>query len=367
MENVITQLLQSEEPSVRYRALVGVLGRDPGSREAKEAREAVRVSARVGRLLSLREAEGRTTGSAYAKFTGAHWVLGLLADLGYPPGDPSLLPLRDQVYEAWLAPGHVRERVCESKAASYGQRGVPIMQGRARRCGSQEGNALYATLALGLADERANQLAANLIRWQWPDGGWNCDRNPAASHASFHETLLPLRGLALHARVTGSAASRQAAERAAEVFLKRGMFRRRRDGAVIHPEFVKLHYPCYWHYDLLFGLKVMVEAGFLHDSRCSKALELLESKRLPGGGFPAEGRYYKVVEEPENGGSLVDWGGTSKQRMNAFVTVDALSVLKAAGRLGGVLSGPSSGGTGRKALGTARSARDAARRRSRLR
>ena len=54
---------------------------------------------------------------------------------------------------------------------------------------------------------------------------------------------------------------------------------------------VRLHYPCYWHYDLLAGLKVMAEAGFIGDPRCREALDLLESKRLPGGGFPAEARY----------------------------------------------------------------------------
>src|SRR5207253_11442826 len=148
------------------------------------------------------------------------------------------------VYEHWLSPNHVREQVCSTKASSYGAGiGVPIIEERARRCASQEGNALYATLALGLADERAEQLAANLIRWQWPDGGWNCDRSPDACHSSFHVSVLPLRALALHATVTGSDESRRAAERAAEVLLKRKMFRRESDGSIIHPDLVPPHYP----------------------------------------------------------------------------------------------------------------------------
>ena len=100
-----------------------------------------------------------------------------IADIGYPPDDASLTPLRDQVYERWLAPAHTAARIVERESARYKSRpGVPVIDGRARRCASQEGNALYATLALGLADERTDQLAANLTRWQWPDGGWNCDR-----------------------------------------------------------------------------------------------------------------------------------------------------------------------------------------------
>jgi hypothetical protein len=60
---------------------------------------------------------------------------------------------------------------------------------------------------------------------------------------------------------------------------------------------------------------------------------LLESKRLADGGFPAEKKYYQVSEGRQNGRSLVDWGGTSKVRLNEFVTTDALYVLKQANRL----------------------------------
>lgn len=120
---------------------------------------------------------------------------------------------------------------------------------------------------------------------------------------------------------------KEAAARGAEVFLSRRLFKKRRDGRVMRKDFTKLHYPCYWHYDILFGLKVMTETGFIKDERCNDALDLLESKRLPDGGFPAEARYYTTTR------SLVDWGDPSKRHVNEFVTVDALYVLKEAGRL----------------------------------
>jgi len=274
----------------------------------------------------------------YAKYTGAHWVLAHLADMGYPPGDAALAPLRDQVYDYWLSPTRTRERIVDREAARYKSRpGVPVIDGRPRRCASQEGNALYATLALGLADERAEQLAANLVRWQWPDGGWNCDRKASARTSSFHETLLPLRGLAWHAELTGSTDSGRAVEECCEFFLKRSLFRRQRDGAIIHDSFLKLRYPHYWHYDILIALKVMVEAGRITDARCEEALDILESKRLADGGWRAEGKHYRVVDTPANGGSMVDWGVVSRKKvMNAFVTLDALYVLRAAGRADGL-------------------------------
>ena len=116
------------------------------------------------------------------------------------------------------------------------------------------------------------------------------------------------------------------------MFLQRRLFKRRRDGQILAPDFIRLHYPCYWHYDILFALKVMAEAGFIRDERCADALDLLESKRLPDGGFPAEFRYYRVAETHVSCGSPVGWGVTSARQMNEFVTAEALGVLKAAGR-----------------------------------
>ena len=334
MDHIVDQLLASEDPSIRLKTRLRVLEALPASPEVRTLEEEVRTSERVRRLLSIADAEGRIPGGAYAKFNGAHWVLPVLADIGYPQGDASLIPLRDQVYETWLDPAHTRERVVVKEAASHKRlAGVPIIEGRARRCASQEGNALWSTLALGIADARADELAGNLRRWQWPDGGWNCDRSAGAVNSSFMETLIPMRGLALHGRLTGDTASTEAALRASEVFLKRRLFRRQSDGSVIREDFVKLHYPCYWHYDILFGLKVLGEMGLLGDSRCTDALDLLESKRLPDGGFPAERRHYKVVASPQPGGSLVDWGGVSVRRMNPWVTIDALYVLREAGRM----------------------------------
>jgi hypothetical protein len=211
-------------------------------------------------------------------------------------------------------------------------RGIKTIAGRVRRCASQEGNALYSLLTLGLANDHTDELARRLVQWQWPDGGWNCDKNPEATNSSFMESLIPLRALALHARLTGNKRSKQAAEHAAEVFLKRELFKRQRDGRVIHEDFIRLHYPCYWHYDILFGLKVMAEAGWLDDARCQSALDLLESKRLADGDFPAESKYYQNNPNAKTGRSLVDWGGTSATRMNEFVTVEALYVLKVSGR-----------------------------------
>jgi hypothetical protein len=196
-----------------------------------------------------------------------------------------------------------------------------------------EGNAAFALMSLGLADERTEELLRRLVGWQWPDGGWNCDKHPEAHISSFHESLIPLRALALHARLSGAESSKQAAARAAELFLRRELFKRLADGSVISEDFIRLHYPCYWHYDLLFALKVMSEAGFLADPRCNAGLDLLESKQLPGGGFRAEGKFYRMALHASSGTSRVNWGTVGPGKMNEFVSADALLVLQHSVRL----------------------------------
>jgi hypothetical protein len=147
------------------------------------------------------------------------------------------------------------------------------------------------------------------------------------------ETLIPMRALALYARKHKHKPARDASRRAAEVFLSRKLFKRRTNGAIINAEFIKLHYPLYWHYDYLGALKVLAEMDLLDDSRCDDALDLLERKRLPDGGWPSQAKYYTVSSKQKHGADFVDWSSGGSRRMNEWVTADALFVLRRAGRV----------------------------------
>ena len=330
---IVDELLKSDEPSVRWKVRAKVLSEDPGTKSMRALQAEIRGSPRVRKLLAPRNSTGRFPSAVYAKWQGAHWVLATLADIGYPPGDVSLRPMCDQVLEYWLADFFYQEFAVEKKSDAYKKKGVPVMCGRYRRCASQQGNTLFYLTRLGLTDKRLAQLVERLLHWQWPDGGWNCDKNPAADTSSFMESLLPMCGLAVYSAATANAKARAAAILAAEVFLSRRLFKRRSDSQVIHREFTSLHYPLYWHYDILGGLKAMAVVGLIRDPRCVDALELLESKQLSDGGWPAEKRYYTQRAGRALGSDFVDWGGTNQKRMNPWVTTDALAVLHAAGRI----------------------------------
>jgi hypothetical protein len=318
-EEYLQRLKSHPEPIIRWKTNYILMGNKPSLAETRNFIETRDDSQVIKGLLSNKWRDGSSVFHPYDKWFGSHWGLSILADLGYPAGDYSLKPLLEKSYDWLLSKEH--------------QKNIRTINGRVRRCASQEGNCVYYSLALGIADERTEELAAKLINWQWEDGGWNCDKRPDATVSSFNETLIPLRGLAWYSKSTGDPEARYAVDRAAELFLKRQLMRRLTDGSIIDPNFLKLHYPCYWHYDILFGLQVMAEAGYIQDSRCKESLELLESKWLSDGGFPAEEKYYRVDEKKLVGHSKVDWGGTSKVHSNPYVSMNAFIVLKHSGRL----------------------------------
>lgn len=319
MEPVTTSILErSSEPSIRYWFLTGIRGLPENDAEVMAARQQVQTGERVSKMLEGRGQDGKFPWHAYAKWRGAFWTLLQLVDLGYPAGDLTLKPLHDQVMD-WLLDADRLKR-------------IPMIDGRYRRCALQESSAVLTSLKLELPDERIEQLVDLLLKWQWPDGGWNCDKKPEASHSSFYETWIPLRAMNAYARTSGDPRAAASVDRAAEVFLTRRLFKRLSNGEVMLHGFTELAYPTYWHYDILAGLQVMGEIGRLSDPRCKDALDLLESKQLPGGGFAAQVKYYRITDRKATGVTNVNWGPVSKIRMNEFVTARALSVLHQAGR-----------------------------------
>jgi len=318
---VITQLLNSTEPAVRLKTHLYLLDHDYETSEVKKLvvnlkKESPLIS---GLFSYLPKDETSETFHVYTKWQGAHWILAQLADIGYPPGDRDLIPSINREMNWLLSPKHWKSK--------------PLINGRRRFCASQEGNGLYAALSLGFFDERCRLLADRLIQHQWSDGGWNCDKKPAANKSSYHESLLPLRALNRYLREEKTPQLLNAIDRAAELFHKRNLYKRISDGEVINKRWLSLHYPAYWHYDLLSALKVLAEANKLQDDRCHDALDLLESKRLIDGGFPKEKKYCQSSNPETSYFTPADWKSVNSRKMNEWVTIDALFILKEAKRI----------------------------------
>jgi hypothetical protein len=175
-ESAVEWLLDSDEPAVLYLTRRDVLGQ-PVDADPSEILSGPKVRA----LLEGQQADGGFGVHPYKKWEGAHWRLVSLVELAAPPGEPRLVAAAETVLDWLTGPGHVR--------------GVKVIGGLARRCASQEGNALAVACRLGLADDaRTQQLARSLVEWQWPDGGWNCDLSATGRRSSFNESLAPRGG-----------------------------------------------------------------------------------------------------------------------------------------------------------------------------
>jgi hypothetical protein len=306
----IDWLLGSSEPAIRGMARRDLLD-EPHPADLGRVLEGPIVRA----LLEGQQPDGGFGNQPYRKWTGAHWRLVSLVELEVPPGEPRAMAALETVLD-WLS--------------------APRYHGSRRRTdglflsdASIEGNALAVASRLGRAgDVRAGQLAESLIEWQWPDGGWNCDARASGRRSSFHETHATMWGLFEFAQATGDAAARGAADRAAELFLSHRLFRRGGSGDPVHPSWTVLHYPPYWHYDILQALHLLARMGRGRDERAADALHLLELRRLPDGRWRPGGSWWQPPgssRAPE----AVDWGRGGPSEM---ITLNALRILRAAGR-----------------------------------
>lgn len=252
----------------------------------------------------------------YKKWQGVHWRLLSLVDLEAPADTRGVEPMLEDELGWIVGPRRLTK--------------PPTVAGRVRRCASQEGMALRACVHFGLLDDRVHALAEALVRWQWPDGGWNCDKRPEAQRSSFHETWQSVLGLAAYHVVTGEAEALAAARAAAELLLDHRLFRSKRTGAVIHSEWLHLHQPTYWHYDVLAGLRAVDAVGAAGDPRATDALDHLEAVRRPDGTWEPSGRvWWRPPDSDGPNTEVVDW---ERRGPNAILTAQARSVLAQAGR-----------------------------------
>jgi hypothetical protein len=234
-----------------------------------------------------------------------------LVELGCPAGEPRAVAAYETVLSWLLGEAH--------------RKNVRLIDDRWRRCGSQEGNALTVGVRLGRAgDERVGQLAESLMGWQWPDGGWNCDKEPRVTHSSFNETVTPMGGLGVYAAATGDRDAAAAAKRAADFILEHHVYKSHTTGEVGNAKWLELRYPPYWRYDIVQGLLMLNRADALPDPRAADAAAWLRSQQRPDGRWALSGNpMWKTGSAYRD---AAHWERTGASQM---LTLNALRVLRA--------------------------------------
>jgi hypothetical protein len=312
-QEAIDWLLASDEPAIR-----GMARRDLLDEADPPDLGRVLDGPLVRGLLDGQQADGGFGTHPYHKWRGAHWRLVSLVELEVPAGEPRCMAALD----GWLTMLTAHKRLTKTTTTANG---LPLSDA------SIQGNALAVACRVGAADDpRAAMLGEALLRWQWPDGGWNCDGRASGHRSSFHESLIPMWALWEWGRATGDDRATAAAQRTAELLLEHRIFRVGGKGPPIHRTWVALHYPPYWHYDFLHALLLLGRVSRLDDERASDALDLLEERRLPDGRWRPGGSWWSTpgsARAPE----AVDWGGRQGQP-SPMLTLNALRVLRSAGR-----------------------------------
>jgi hypothetical protein len=168
-------LLASDEPAMRRLARRDLLGH-----AVPDAAPDLMAGPLVSGLLAGQRPDGGFGGHPYAKWGGSFWRVVALVELGVPAGEPRTIAAARNALDWVTGPDRYT--------------GAGQIAGRERRHAAQEGLVLAALARLGRAGEPvAVRIAEQLVSWQWPDGGWNCDPRPTARRSS-HESLWPAWG-----------------------------------------------------------------------------------------------------------------------------------------------------------------------------
>ncbi|HEY8319261.1 MAG TPA: hypothetical protein VIG76_10555 [Amnibacterium sp.] len=304
MEARLREWLLDADPSIRRQVLRDLVVAPDDAVAAERAR--IAEAGWGAHLLELQRPDGQWgvgvyDGDDWDSTTDALWIL---RELGVDPAD-------ERVERAIAL---VAEQVrWESRNG-----GRPFFDGETEACVNGR------VLALGASFGRPSApLVERLLGEQLADGGWNCEAPPSI-RSSFHSTICVLEGLLEYERATGADPAIAAARaRGEEYLLERGLLRSRSTGEVIDDEWLVIHVPTYWCYDVLRGLDHLRGAGGRPDARLAEPLEVLRRMRSADGTWSASVHPGRPVVELEPSVDPSRWATLRALRVLAWADAAA--------------------------------------------
>jgi hypothetical protein len=301
LDGVLAWLLEGDA-SVQFQVTRDLLHQDVDDLQARIATEGDGAA-----LLAARGADGHWGRGFYQpKWTSSHYTLLELRNLGLDPANPT-----------------ARETVALILARNKSRDGGLDPRVTVRRSDAcVNGMALNYATWFGAPEEDLASIVDCLLAGRIADGGFNCRRGPEVRHSSMHTTLSVVEGINGYERGgyryrLGDLLAVRATS--VEFLLRHRLYRSERTGAVIRPEFVRLHHPTRWYYDVLRCLDAFVDAHIAYDARMDDALGVLLRRRRPDGRWPVNRGYPGETHLP------LPQAGTP----NRWVTLIALRVLDA--------------------------------------
>lgn len=148
-------------------------------------------------------------------------------------------------------------------------------------------------------DPRVERVIEWMPEQRQENGGWNCDfPYRRVKHSSFMSTIEPLCAYSDIPRSRWTRKMKRSIDGGAEFLHMHHLYRSdhhdwRTTELWRKEHFTKFHFPMYYYYDALHGLRVLTKLGYGDDERLKDAAHLVLSKRTPEGRWLLEGDWFR--------------------------------------------------------------------------
>ena len=266
MESAIKWLLESDEPSVRYKTLTEILGHS--SDEPLVRNVYAQIAKRGwGKKILEEQLPGFRWKNKWVyqgywhnyvlldrpKYIATFWKFLVLIDLGLTAKNLHVM------------------KSCKLLSEKYLERKEDY-----HLCTTA--NISRALIRAGY-DEKNNRIESALdwlVSEQKDDGGWHCFDSAKGTLDCWE----PLSAFSALPRNRWNKKIKRSVERGAEFYLERRLYR---EGPRKYSAWFRFHYPVHYYYDLLVGLEVLVSLGYVGDSRIKFALDYVRKRRRSDG------------------------------------------------------------------------------------
>jgi len=327
-------LLEPSNPSIRFHTLHEVLGKPLNDPEVRKAQSRIRGSSLVRKILKARNRKGHWAPESTfytPKWTATSWQMMLLGEMGFTP-DEEMKKTCEKFFEMHQVESGAF--VCPSPSdVEAWKKEHP--RGKSVRWEEPcfTGNMIRTLVVFGYGDDRRVKKA---IEWmpehQLEDGGWNCDYpEKKVRHSSFMSTIEPLWAYSEIPQTKWTRKMKRSVEDGAEFLLMHRVYKSdHHHWKHSLPFTTSLHFPMYYYYDALHGLRVLTKLGYGDDERLNDAVHLVLSKRSPDGKWLLEGDWSREPEaQQRKRKALVEVEELWKP--SKWVTLNAYRALTATG------------------------------------
>lgn len=303
----ISWLLEERDPSARYLTLLRLLDRPQEDADVVAAREAIRRSEAVLKILEAQRPEGYWDRDK-RPYHGVSKQLIALEHLGYPETDETV----DKAIEYLFANAQMEDGAFTSAAFEKGRRGViPCFTA----------NAVHFLWWFGYGqDERTQKALDYLLSTQRDDGGWLCFERVKKTHACFWATAKVLRAFEILPGDQRTTEIEEARQRAVNLLLNNGLYKHHSEFGKLHSDWFNFARPLFASTDVLEVLALVAPYVSADDERIQEGLQIVLEKQDDRGRWPVERRIRAKKSFPI---AFEEEGQPSK-----FVTLAAVSMLE---------------------------------------